>query len=293
MNLPLLKLKAFYPGVLGVPESDQPLGIRTMTQAQVFYVDNSHPLANDANDGTDPEHPLETIQEAVDKCTDEIGDVIMVMPGVYDETVTVDKTHVTIVGAGNKHSSIIQPSTDGAEGMSVTVDNVTLINMYVSAHANGDYALLIAAGVENFHAEGCKFADSDARCVEMIGVSGVLLDNCEFSDSAVGIDTVLNVAVLCDRVTVKNSLFHNISTAHVKTTGGTTNLQLLGNVHDADVDNVEPTDFLLINAAGTTGIVAGCVFATATNAAGTLTIDADVYWVANMTEAGVSAARPA
>lgn len=293
MNLPLLKLKAFYPGVLGVPQSDQPLGIRTMTQAKVFYVDKGHALASDDNDGTDPENPLETIQEAIDKCTDDVGDVVMVMPGVYNESLLVNKSAITIVGAGGRYSTVVLPLTDGAEGMIVAEDGVSLKNMVIGAHANGDYALLVSAATDNFHAEDCMFYASDARCVEVIGSDNIVFDRCEFADSAVGIDFVLNVAVLSDRVIVKDSLFHNITTDHILTTGGVTNLQLIGNVHDVDDAGVEPTDYLDIAAAGTTGIVTGCAFATAANTAANLTIDADVFWVANMTEAGVSAARPA
>lgn len=66
-SLPLLKLPPWFGGQFGVPGSSSPEGLRTAPQGVVYYVDGSHPDASDSADGTDPDSPLETIQEAIDK----------------------------------------------------------------------------------------------------------------------------------------------------------------------------------------------------------------------------------
>lgn len=108
-NLPLTKLEPFYPGQWGVFGSDDPLGIRTNPQGLVYYVDGSHANANDDNDGTDPNHPLETIQEAIDKNNATIDwaatppytgmNWIIIAPGQYDENLT-PPYYCKIVGLG-------------------------------------------------------------------------------------------------------------------------------------------------------------------------------------------------
>lgn len=57
--------KPWFPGQLGVAGSDNSLGLRTTPVGIVLYVDDSHPRANDDNDGTDPEDPKETVQGAI------------------------------------------------------------------------------------------------------------------------------------------------------------------------------------------------------------------------------------
>lgn len=67
MNLPLLRLHPIYPGQWGVPGSDNELGIRSLPQSTVLYVDYDNAAANDNNDGTDPKPtPLE-IYEATER----------------------------------------------------------------------------------------------------------------------------------------------------------------------------------------------------------------------------------
>jgi hypothetical protein len=65
--LPQVRLQPWYPGQLGVHGSDVMRGLRWAPTAIVLYVDDNHNDASDAHDGTDPEHPLATVQGAVNK----------------------------------------------------------------------------------------------------------------------------------------------------------------------------------------------------------------------------------
>ena len=69
MTLPLIRQTPFYSGQMGVDGSDVPLGMRWGTTAITMWVDPDHADAGDAHDGTDPEHPLETIQQAITTLT--------------------------------------------------------------------------------------------------------------------------------------------------------------------------------------------------------------------------------
>lgn len=104
--LPLVRLNPFYPGQFGIPGSDNSLGLRQVPQSKVLYVDYDNPGANDNNDGTDPNYPLATIQEAVNKLEHNF-DVIRVrsIDPSGESVVTPDyatgPSYVTLEGVGD------------------------------------------------------------------------------------------------------------------------------------------------------------------------------------------------
>lgn len=108
-QLPLTRQTPWYPGQLGIRGSDNSLGLRIEPQCHVWYVDGSHPLANDESDGTDPDKPLATIQAAITKNNATITwadtppyngmNWIIVQPGQYAENLT-PPYYCRIVGLG-------------------------------------------------------------------------------------------------------------------------------------------------------------------------------------------------
>jgi len=108
-SLPLLKLPPWFGGQFGVPGSSSPEGLRTAPQGVVYYVDGSHPDADDNADGTDPDSPLATIQEAIDKNNATIDwavtppyvgfNHIVIAPGEYAENLT-PAYYCRIIGLG-------------------------------------------------------------------------------------------------------------------------------------------------------------------------------------------------
>lgn len=66
-------------------------------QPNIFFVDAT--LGSDVNDGRDPGAPLATIQAALNKCVSGRGDVVVVEPGSYAETLSVTKDYVHIIAA--------------------------------------------------------------------------------------------------------------------------------------------------------------------------------------------------
>lgn len=105
LPIPITKHLPFYPGQWGIPESDSPLGIRTHPDANVLYVDSGHPAADDANDGTDPQHPKETVQAAVNSTLLVDYSWIVISGSVTESVITGDyddfASYVTLIGNGN------------------------------------------------------------------------------------------------------------------------------------------------------------------------------------------------
>jgi len=109
MTLPLIRMQPWYPGQQGVDGSDVALGLRWGTTAITLWVDPDAADPSDAHDGTDPLHPLETIQGAVTKLTAHqtaqgvslSGSVIVLGGMAYTEAVTIPAAapdYCTIVG---------------------------------------------------------------------------------------------------------------------------------------------------------------------------------------------------
>lgn len=243
-----------------------------------------------------------TIQGAVDAAA--AGDIIYISPGVYDETVSVSK-RLTLVGLGGRGAAYIEPSTAGAEGMQVTASDVTLINLGVAGHSTADYALNVngngaAKNGKRFRAYGCKFEGPTGTVVLLNGdanyqATDALFEDCEFAWGGSGVIFDDSGYGYPTQIRIRRCWFHNLTAVGVglATGGGVANLEITDCVFDNAEDGTAPTDYIKVDRAGDTGIVSGCRFATATNAAGVLTIAAGILWVANATEAGWSSARPA
>jgi len=286
--IPNFVIRPFYPPMHGVPGSSQRKGIRTQSGATIFYVDPGNAKADDNNKGWDAEHPLETIGQAVTNASAE--DYIFISPGTYDETVDVDK-ELTIVGLGGSSAVIINPTTVGAEGMLVEADDVTLINLSIFGETTSAYALAVADGYSRFSAHNCEFAGPTGNVVQVTGNVNVWFNECSFSGGGDGLEIIDGAAVTPDSIIVKDCIFSDLTAAGIE--GAATAATRVSVVRCVFEGNTVPTKFINLDGVGTTGIVTACSFATATNATAVFDIAAGVLWVANMTEAGITAARPA
>lgn len=237
----------------------------------------------------------DTIQGAVDAAT--AGDTIFIAPGAYDEAVTVSKGLI-LQGVGRRGVIGIAPSTTNASALTVTGDNVTIINLGCEGDGTGA-GLHLQGDVDRFRAYSSKL-EGGAAAVKLEStaagaVSDTLFEDCELCWSGKGVHFAVSGGG--DPVTqtrIVRCHFHNLTTAgiHVDTVH-TADLWVLDSVFANQEDATAPTDYVLANVASTTGLFSGNRFATATNATGVLTIATGVIWAANATEAGWSTARPA
>src|SRR3990172_1563972 len=77
-----------------------------------YFVDAAIGTAGAA--GTDPEHPLSTIQAALDKCTTSKGDRVFVRNGAYAEDLTMSKDDVMLIGQ-SVEDVVITGATDATD----------------------------------------------------------------------------------------------------------------------------------------------------------------------------------
>lgn len=259
-----------------------------------LFVDGTN--GSDNGDGSSWAVAKATIAAAITAAS--AGDTIYIAPGSYDEQITVSKTKLTLVGAGNRGTVAVAPSASNPTPIKVTADDVTIINVGCEGDGTGG-GLHLQGDVDRFRAYGCKLeGGAFAAKLESTAagsVSDTRFDDCEFAWTGKGLHFVVTGGG--DPVTqtyVKNCLLHNYTTAgiHVDTTH-TADLWVEDCFFGRQEDGTEPTDYVLADVASTTGFFSGNRFATATNDTAVLTIAAGVIWAANATEAGWSTARPA
>lgn len=105
-----------------------------MPMGKVLFVQSSHSRASNGNSGEDRAAPLATIQRAVDLCSANAGDVVIVGPG-HVETVSaaaglvLNKAGVSFLGIGN---GALRPTINfttviGAD-MDIDAENITITN---------------------------------------------------------------------------------------------------------------------------------------------------------------------
>lgn len=151
---------------------------------QIFYVDSGHANANDLNEGLDPEYPLSTIQELIDRSTGtstvvepalQSYDVIYVSGTVSEDVQTGDYTqmpgYVSIIGAGNSRYS---PAWEGDDANTPSLD-LRCVGWRVSGFRF--YGKTGAACIELRH------TDSGANDIAIRTV----VDNCYFDGLTTGL----------------------------------------------------------------------------------------------------------
>lgn len=222
--------------------------------------------------------------------------VVEIPAGAYDESVTISKP-ITLIGSGARGSVYIEPSAEGASGMLVLADDVTLINIGVAGEGTADYALQVGdadVSPARFRAYGCKFEGPDAAAVILKGAGDVLLQDCEFAWCGSGLLFAPNEEGFCTQIFIERCRFHNNADVCIglDDTGGVVNLQVIDCIFENGEDGTPPAHYIKVDRAGDTGMISGCRFATATHDAEVIAVADGIMYAANITEEGVSTARP-
>jgi hypothetical protein len=188
-NVPQVKFPPFFGGQMGVPGSDTPLGIRHGGGGNVYYVgdpDATWYEASDDNDGTDPTAPKATIQGALDACTDDHGDVVVVFPGNYElaETLTMTKARVRLFSwdylRGEAAPSVaIISATDDFTLLTINADQIEVAGFRFangSDTANDCIAVGTTGAVVGCYIHDCKFAVGGGYGVNIGSALGTVND---------------------------------------------------------------------------------------------------------------------
>jgi len=169
---------------------------------EVFYVDSN---VTTAGTGDTVTGALATVDEAIDLCTDNRGDIIYVLQG-HAETFTAadgfdaDVAGITIIGLGNGADRPEFTFNHADATVAVGAANVTVANCrFLTTITAVTLGIAVEAGGDNFTLINCTFpepATSTSEFVDAIdlasGADGVTVDNCEYSNyGAAGADHFL------------------------------------------------------------------------------------------------------
>lgn len=144
------------------------LGVRSLAEAQILFVDSGHTNALDADDtehGHSLEKPLATIDYAVGLMTASEGGIILVAPehaetkAVSGALVTADINGVKIIGLGEGllRPTLTLSTNTGAIAFLVSAANVTLANMRVLVSMDAVVKTISVTGTD------CKLIDIEVQ----------------------------------------------------------------------------------------------------------------------------------
>ena len=163
----------------------------TAAQAVTRYV---APCGNDAWAGVNvncvaPLGPKRTIQAAINASSP--SDTVMVMPGVYFETIDFNGKEITVHGAAGPATTIIDGNGDGPvvlcnsfEGAGTTLSGLTIRNGFTeNLDGGGMLVALATVTIENCIFEA-NVADVPAYCGGLAAnLSNLTVSGCEFRDN--------------------------------------------------------------------------------------------------------------
>ena len=153
------------------------LGVRSLAEAQVLFVDSGHTNALDADDtehGHSFEKPLATWDYAVGLLTADEGGVILMAPGHNEnigdgETIDNDVNGVVCMGLG---TGTLRPRFDfdyANSTIDVGGNNVTFVNLtFRPGEADVLIAVDVEAGKTNFHMVDCEYLEGEGSGDEFL-----------------------------------------------------------------------------------------------------------------------------
>jgi len=210
---------------------------------RVFYVDSG--VVNEG-DGTDWDNAKDTLEEAVQLCTADRGDYILVAQG-HAETFTsedldVDIAGVTIVGCGRGSlRPTITYNHTNAE-VAIGADNVTIVNMrFITSVTGVLMGIEVEDGVSYFTLRNCEFnevgdatgTDEFVEAVNFVNANvGCTIENCRFIAKAAGASAAIFLDADTDQLTIRNcDIRGDYSTACIAgDTTASTNILIQGNI---------------------------------------------------------------
>jgi len=216
-QLPQVRAVPFYPPIWGILGSDNGLGLRTLSEATVYYVHSENPAASDNNQGTDPNFPMSTVEAGYARLTAGQNDVLVVVaqntpyPIAADFDWAKDFTHLygvspDLFGEGQRVRIEASAALDLTVTMTVSAKgayfrNFKMVN-YNDAAADSGAILLDGANrcvFENVQIAGMLNGTAGARA----GSYSLKLDGAEenqFVRCTIGLDTITRAAANAELV---------------------------------------------------------------------------------------------
>lgn len=196
-------------------------------RGRTFYVSS----LVDGTDGTSPATAVGTLNEAIDKCTANRGDKIVVMEG-HTETLTaadgvdVDVAGVTIVGLGRGTKRPKFLYTNAAGEFVIGAANVRIENLwFVPSVTAITHAIDVEAAATDCQIVNCRFADAvvagtDEFNAAITAVAGSLrgtIQGCHFDSGVAGAIYAISLGTPTDWQILDNVIMGDYSTACIGT----------------------------------------------------------------------------
>ncbi len=171
------------------------------TTGNVYFVGSAISGASNSNAGTDPDHPLATLNGAYDKVTANQGDIVFFMPNHAEDitsatTQVLDVAGVKLVGLGygTDRPTFTYTTTTGV----LEIDSAnTYIENFVFNASIAAVALAIAVEADHVTLMNCQFGvDADGtdafyRTIQATNVDHTRVENCNFYNGLTQTDTAI------------------------------------------------------------------------------------------------------
>jgi len=233
---------------------------------ETFYVDTD---VTNEGDGSSWDNAKDTLQEAIDLCVADRGDVIRLAEGTAESVIssgliTVDCAGISIISEGNGNlRATFTASTDAAAKILVTAANVYFENVIFQS-GKADLATVILNTAAGTVFNKCTFRDSTSGLgMVTVGAAdgdsdGFTLVNCDFYQPGTTNDHSVEILFDMNSVRIVNNTFHGDYDEGVIyiPAGGNACLDvvIVGNV----ITQLQASIFAInIHGTSTSGIIAG------------------------------------
>lgn len=207
----------------------------------VFWVDSG--TGSNTQKGTE-RRPFATWVYAMNRCTADNGDIIMVKAG-HAETITANtslaKAGVATIGLGNSDNRPTFTGTAAIDDFDIGADDMSIVNL-IFTHTTAAATAIINVGADNCVISGCKFVCplyAEEAVICEFESDGLVVEDCVFEVTANG----PNTAILIEKSTtsspanirISRNLFNGMSLTNawdngsVYSTGIPTNILIENN----------------------------------------------------------------
>lgn len=246
-------------------------GIPTTTGQYVFV---SSAVGSDDNDGLKAT-PYATFAKALDKCTADQMDVIILMPGHSEDIagaagIAADVAGVTTVGIGQGSLRPKFTFSNAASTFTITAEDQTFINIEWEAAVADVVMGLDISGVDDLTFDGCWFTEATTALNFVIvmdlatGADNITINRCRFIGADASNDHFIR-AINTDGFYVYDSLFYmnvaqTAAVGLIEATGATgvlTNVEIKNTNFRSLVDGA---NFIDLSSASNSGVISNCMF---------------------------------
>lgn len=229
------------------------------TVGNIFFVFSG---AVGSGDGFSPQNACTTIDAAINLCTANNGDIVIVLPG-HTETITaaagfaLDVAGVTIQGMGNGESRpIVTFSTSTAATATISGANCVVRSIVFKCAIDAQVVMIPITGAGS-GVEDCDFLEGSsiqwAIAVDL-GEDRTFVKGCYFKSVATGADSAIKISAAKDRIQViGNEVFGDFNDACIHNPTGNVATRVL--IADNILTNLQSGDHAIELVSACTGVI--------------------------------------